>query len=245
MTKLNQVLAIEKGVKSRVYGEITELHKAVQKPDLFNGFAKTYAPLDDEADKLPAEGKRVQHTVPDVLRTVSRLTTELMDLTARKDWTNCVAKSDVVLNGKVIIAGAPVSYLLFLEKQLNDMHTLAKALPVLDETHSWSKDASSGLMKAEPIQTHRTKKVPKVITLVQPTPEHPGQAQMVAEDVVAGYWTNVQQSGAIGKVDKQKLLERIEALSNSVKQAREAANMFDVVATPKIGEPIFNFLVGE
>ncbi|MDQ3812829.1 MAG: hypothetical protein M3347_02630 [Armatimonadota bacterium] len=39
--KLNQVVAIEKGVKSRVYGEVTELHKTSQKPELFNGFIKT------------------------------------------------------------------------------------------------------------------------------------------------------------------------------------------------------------
>ena len=42
MAKLNQIIAIEKGIKSRVYGDLTELNKAIQKPDLFNGFQKTY-----------------------------------------------------------------------------------------------------------------------------------------------------------------------------------------------------------
>ncbi|HEX5084517.1 MAG TPA: hypothetical protein VFY40_20945 [Blastocatellia bacterium] len=40
MSKLNQIVAIEKGVKSRVYGEITEMRKLSQKPDLFSGFSK-------------------------------------------------------------------------------------------------------------------------------------------------------------------------------------------------------------
>ena len=42
MPKLNQIVAIEKSVKSRVYGEITEMHKLSQKPDLFSGFSKQY-----------------------------------------------------------------------------------------------------------------------------------------------------------------------------------------------------------
>jgi len=244
LTKLNQILAIEKGTKSRVYGEITQLHKAAQKPDLFNGFTKTYEPKDDADDKLPAEGQRVQFTVPDVLRTTSRLTTELMDVVAKKDWTNCVAKADVTMDGKVLIEGAPVSYLLFLEKQLSDLHALASSLPVLDEAQTWAKDESSGLNKAQPTQTHRTKKVAEVITLVQPTPEHPGQAQLIQKDVIAGFWTQIKMSGAIGKIAKAELVERVEKLANAVKQAREAANMADVVATPKVGDAIFGYLMG-
>ena len=42
MAKLNQVLAIEKGIKTRVYAEFTELHQATQKPALMNGFHKAY-----------------------------------------------------------------------------------------------------------------------------------------------------------------------------------------------------------
>jgi hypothetical protein len=42
--KLNQIIAIEKGVKSRVYSRITELHKLAQKIDPYNGFAKNFRP---------------------------------------------------------------------------------------------------------------------------------------------------------------------------------------------------------
>ena len=40
--KLNQIIAIEKGVKSRAYGELTTLHKESQKAESFNGFVKNY-----------------------------------------------------------------------------------------------------------------------------------------------------------------------------------------------------------
>lgn len=244
--KLNQVLAIEKGVKSRVYGEITELHKIVQKPDLFVGFDKTYQPKDDQdGETLPAEKKRVQYVAKDIMRTVSRLSTELMNVIARKDWTNCVAKASVKIDDKVIIADAPVSYLLFMEKQLTDIHTLVKNMPSPDDAEVWNFDSVSGLLKTAPIQTHRTKKIAKPIVLIQPTVEHPGQAQMVAEDVIAGFWNQTKMSGAMQKADKQALLDRIEKLANAVKEAREAANVSDVVPTPEVGEAVFSYLLGD
>lgn len=58
--KLNQIIAIEKGVKAQTYSALTEIHKAVQKPELFNGFAKTYQKVNEEGEDLPAERKRVQ-----------------------------------------------------------------------------------------------------------------------------------------------------------------------------------------
>src|SRR5258708_5208351 len=129
MAKLNQIIAIEKGIKARVYGEITELHKASQKPELFNGFSKTYQKKDDDGEDLPPEKRRVQFLATEVLRTVERVSTELMDVTARKDWTNCEAKGDIIIDTKTIIGGAPVSYLLFLEKQMTDMRTFVGNLP--------------------------------------------------------------------------------------------------------------------
>lgn len=245
MPKLNQIIAVEKGIKSRVYSEITEINKAVQKPDLFNGFNKSYEAKDDADDKLPPEGKRVQFTVKEVLRNIERLSTELMDVTAKKDWTNCIAKAAVSVDGKEIIPPAPVSYLLFLEKQLTDFHTIAKSLPLLDEAEDWKKDENSGLMKTAGTQTHRTKKVPKVITLVQPTVEHPGQAHLIQEDIIAGFWTQIKQSGAMPKPEKMALLERIEKMLRAIKEARESANMQDVVDTPSVGGAIFTYLVGE
>jgi len=115
MTKLNQIIAVEKGIKARSYAHLSELNKAVQKPELFNGFAKQYLKKDEDGEELPAEKKRVQYITSDVMRSAERAITELMEVTARKDWTNCSAKADVKIDDSVIIAGAPVSFLLFLE----------------------------------------------------------------------------------------------------------------------------------
>lgn len=246
MAKLNQIIAVEKGIKSKTYGEITQLHKAIQKPDLFNGFSKTYSPKDDdEGEKLPSEKKRVQYSVDEVLRSVERSSVEVINITARKDYTNCVAKADVLVDGVVLAKDAPVSFLLFLEKQLTDMRTFALALPVLDESEDWTKDVNSGLFKAQATETHRTKKVQKPIVMYPATVEHPAQTLMATEDVIAGFWSQVKQSGAMPLPEKQKLVARIDTLSNAVKQARESANMTDEVTVGATGEALFGYILGD
>lgn len=244
MGKLNQVIAVEKGVKARIYGQITEWFKVVQKPALFGGFSKTYGKNDEAGEDLPPERQRVQFVVKDLLNQVAASLTELMGVTARKDWTNCVAKGSVEVDGVVIIQDAPVPFLLFLQKQLTDMRTFVDALPILDEAEAWALDQNSGLYKAEPTQTHRTKKTQKPIVMYDATDKHPAQTQMIVEDVIAGFWTTVKQSGAMPKPEKQALLERVEKLLKAVKIAREAANTQDEVETPDIGTAVFGYLLG-
>ena len=50
--KLNQVIAVEKGIKAKAHSEVTELHKLCQKPELFNGFAKVYQKIDDGGEDM-------------------------------------------------------------------------------------------------------------------------------------------------------------------------------------------------
>ncbi len=245
MAKLNQIIAVEKGIKSRVYSEFSDLNKAVQKAELFNGFSKTYQKKDEDSEALPNENKRVQMTVPEVLRSASRLLTEIMDVTARKDYTNCEAKAPVIIEGKEIIPDAPVSYLLFLEKQINDIRTFVSNLPVLDLSETWEMDANSGLFKAEATQTYRTKKIVKPIVLYPATPEHPAQTQLMNEDVIAGYWSQTKHSGGIPAPEKEEMLERVERLSQAVKQAREAANGKDEIKAPAVGDAIFSYILAE
>jgi predicted nucleic acid-binding protein len=244
MTKLNQIIAIEKGIKSRTHSEFSDLYKAAQRAELFNGFSKTYQTKDEDGETLPPENKRVQYTTDDVLRSTQRTLSELFNVTARKDFTNCVAKATVTLNETILVKDAPVSYLLFLEKQLTDLRTFISALPVLDAAEKWTKDTNSGLYKTDVVQTHRSKKIAKPIVLYPATDKHPAQTQIVTEDVLAGYWNQVKQSGAMPLPEKQELLERLETLLHAIKQAREEANGSDEVETPPIGEAVFNYLLG-
>jgi hypothetical protein len=242
MPKLNQIVAIEKGVKSRVYGEITEMHKLSQKPDLFSGFSKQYRKKDEDGEDYPPEQKRVQILADEQLSRAAKLLSELFDVTATKDWANCRAVADVEVDGNVLIAGAPVPFLLFLEKQISDLHTLVDKLPTLDEADDWTKNDGTGLFKTTPIATHRTKKAQKPIVLYDATKEHPAQTQLITEDIVVGYWDTVKHSGALPTMRKKELLGRIEKLSQAVKFAREKANAVDA-ETVSVGKPIFDYLL--
>jgi hypothetical protein len=242
MPKLNQIIAVEKGVKSRVYGEITEMHKVSQKPELFNGFVKTYRKKDEDGEDYPQERKKAQMAADAMLSKAAALLTELFDVTATKDWGNRHAVADVEVDGQVLIKDAPVPFLLFLEKQIADLHTFVDKVPVLDETDDWMKDDASGLYKTAPTTTHRTKKVQKPVVLYEATKEHPAQTQIITEDVVVGFWDTIKHSGALPTPRKQLLLERIEKLSKAVKFAREQANAAEA-EQQRIGKAIFDYLL--
>lgn len=107
MAKLNQVLAIEKGIKTRVYAQVTDLHKATQKPMLMNGFEKKYQRKDEEAENYPPESQKVQFQHKDVVEQISAALAELFDITATKDFANCLTKADVVVDGEVLLREVP------------------------------------------------------------------------------------------------------------------------------------------
>lgn len=222
--KLNQVVAIEKGVNSRATTEISTLYKVVQKPVLFNGFSKTYQPLTEGSETYPDEAQKVQVKVTDIIDSMREFKTELLDTVAQKDFANTKATADVVVDGKVLVEKAPVPYLLFLEKQLTDVKTLIGALPVLDPNDDWNLDAGNGIYKSVPTKTHRTKKTEKPIVLYDATDKHPAQTQLITEDSVVGHWELVKQSGAMTETAKKTLLKKAEVLLDAVKQAREEAN---------------------
>lgn len=132
-----------------------------------------------------------------------------------------------------------------MEKQITDIRTFINNLPILDSADNWSMDKNIGLYKTDTVQTHRTKKTSKAIVLYPATPEHPAQTQLITEDVIAGHWAMVKQSGAIPLPEKQKLLQRVEKLLQAIKEAREEANGIEEVTAPEVGKAVFNYILGE
>jgi hypothetical protein len=241
MTRLNQIIAVEKGVKSRSFQELTDAHHALQRPPLLAGISRTYRPKDEEGEQLPAESTKVQIKAEEIIRQTAAILTRLFDVTATKDWTNCTAHANVVVGGQTLLENVPVAYLLFLEKQLVDLHTFVRKLPVLDAAESWGFDASADCWATEPLQTVRTKKIPRNHVKAEATEKHPAQVEVYYEDVVVGYWKTVKFSGALPAKRVNELLERIETLQQAVKFAREEANNTDVVEQ-KTGEKVFRYL---
>ncbi|MBB4916807.1 hypothetical protein ACFY19_21875 [Streptosporangium saharense] len=243
MTKLNQILAVEKGVKSDVQRKVTDAYHTVQKTPLLSGISRSYQPIDDEGEQLPPESTRVQVQAESVLKEVGASLTRLFDVTATKDWANCAAKADVRIDGDVLLADVPVTYLLFLEKQLTDLHTFIAKLPTLDPSETWALDGNTDTWRTEPVKTTRTKKVPRNHVLAEATDKHPAQVQVYNEDVVVGYWTKVTFSGALPQRRVNELLTRVQKLQDAVKYAREEANGTEIT-DQRIGEKVFAYLLG-
>jgi hypothetical protein len=237
--KLNQIIAIEKGIKSRVYGDITNLHKSNQKSDLFNGFNKNYNPKDETGEELPSESKKVIMRADESLSALNKSLTELFDITLTKDMANTQAIAELKIGDTFV--DAPATFILFLEKQIADIRTFVNNIPVLDSSEDWNKDDNTGLYKTSPTLTHRTKKVQRPLVMYDATDKHPAQTQLIVEDITVGYWNVIKQSGAIPENRKKEILERIEELAKQVKSAREKANMVDA-ENKEIGYTLFSYL---
>lgn len=243
MPKLNQIIAVEKSVKSRSFQELTEAHHALQKPTLLSGISRTYRPKDEEGEQLPPEATKVQIKAEEVVRETASILTRLFDVTAIKDWANCVAKADVVVDGRTLLKDVPVTYLLFLEKQLVDLYTFVRKLPVLDASETWEFDASADCWATEPVQTVRTKKIPRNHVKAEATEKHPAQVEVYHEDVTVGYWRTLKFSGAMPAKRVNELLDRVEKLQQAVKFAREEANNVETTEQ-KIGDAVFQYILG-
>jgi hypothetical protein len=241
MTTLSQLLAVETQIKSSSHDQLTEQHHLVQKDPLLNGISRTYQTTDDEGERLPPENTLVQVRVKEVLKNVVRVLTPYYNISLEKDSANQLATANVEVDGKIILQGVPATYLLWLEKQLIELHTFLVKLPTLPQTESWSFDEGQNTYRSAEVKTAKTKKIARPFIKYEATKEHPAQVDIVHDDKLVGYWSTTKFSGAIPRQTVQELRERIEKLQAAVKTAREAANMVKVPAV-EAGSKIFGYL---
>jgi hypothetical protein len=244
-TKLNQIIAVEKGIKSNTTRVETDLYHSLDKSQLFAGLSRVYTPKDEEdGDQLPAESVFVQIKSDDVLDELTKTLTRLIDVTATKDAANTHAKADVTVDGTVIAADVPVTTLMFLEKELEKLAAFVGRLRVLDPTQTWTYDSTRGVFVSQPVKQNRTKKIPRNHVLYEATKEHPAQVQMFTEDVIVGTWEKIEFSGALEADRVTAIKDRLDKLRTAVKFAREEANTIEVVDV-HYGADILDYLFGE
>ena len=247
MTTLHQIIAVEKDIKGRAQQKLTEAYHQIQKPALLAGISRTYHPKNEEGEAgemFPPESTRVQLRGAQLINEVSVALTHLFDIVATKDHANCLAKADVVVDGKTLLTGVPATHLLFLEKQLVDVHTFVKKLPVLDPAEKWSFDGTSDCWATEVTQQGKTKKNYHVISKAKPTQVHPEQTEVIYLDETIGYWHTIKFSGALPATYVNTILARVERLQQAVKFAREQANGQQVTDI-KEGENILSYLFAQ
>ncbi|HLP90167.1 MAG TPA: hypothetical protein VK184_16465 [Nostocaceae cyanobacterium] len=240
--KLNQVIAVLQTVKANATKAKTAVYQLIQKNALFQGISRTFQPVDEEGFVYPPESQALQMRAEELLTQFEQACTELFNLSATQDWANAQAKANIVIDGTTLLTDVPVSYLLFLEKQLTDIKTFISTLPLLDNSESWVYDQQQECFATEPKFTTKTKKIMKPVVLYEATKEHPAQVKESYEDVPEGTWRTVKFSGAISPARQKELLRRIDRLTQEVIFAREQANSLEVTQQNQVARSIFGYL---
>jgi hypothetical protein len=240
---LGQVVAIEADIRKASARKLTDAYHALDKPALLEGLTGDYEPAVDGGEQLPSEGTRVQATVEEMIEATRETLAQLYDITAARDFTNSsgTAKADVIVGDQTLIADVPVPYLLWLDRQLDDLHAFVTRIPTHSPSTLWTMSEARGVYASTPVKTARQVQQHKVITLAPATDKHQAQAQVVAEQVTAGTWTRIKFSGAAPVSRRETLLRRIATLRAAVHAAREQANRVEAIE-PAVGTRVLGYL---
>jgi hypothetical protein len=230
MGKLHQVVAVVESRKQKAQRVMTDAYHKIQAGGTaLSGNAGVYIPLKEGGEQLPAEGKRVQVRVKEVVAEVTAELEGLLDLLLTQDVANASAKADIVVDEQKIMTDVPVTHLMFMEKKLEEIGNFVDKLPTLDPAYTWAFQDTVAAYATPPIETVRTKKVPRNHVKAEATDHHPAQVEMYHEDEIVGKWSRVLFNGSIPEEEKKKMFARVRKLQEAVKVARNKANDIEAV----------------
>lgn len=249
MPKIHELIPVEADkitvAKSLVDEAVTTFSK---KTDHFQGHTRKVTMYDEErqAENL-VDRKELVDTVDSKLDHVWTALREAIDvsLTKENSNTNPKARADVIIDGKTVLKDIPTTGLLALEKRLSALKDLYQSIPTLDPAFAWVPDASAaipGSMKTKHAQeSQKTEKVPGFQVMYEATDKHPAQVREYTMDKNVAKVEIERQSGMVSPATKAQWLGRITALATAVKEARQRANMADVVEL-KVADDIRDFI---
>ena len=183
---------------------LTETHRGWNK-DAIAGIVKRYTPRDENGEKLPPENKNIHLDVTKKIEELTKNFVDFWDVVATQETGNVGATSPISVDGKTVVSEQPVTVLLFLEKQIEDLRTFVTNLPSLPADRTWKWDANRNCYITDPVDTVRTQKTPEVIVKYPATPEHPAQTELFAKDIAVGTWETTYLSSAIPEQKKAKM----------------------------------------
>lgn len=240
-SRLSHIVAVSKRAKSDATTTLTQAHHKLQRTELTKGLSRTYQPLNDEGIGKPPESTKVQVSAIEIIESIKKDLIRLFDITYTQDNGNVLAKADVKVDGQVLVQGATVPFLLFLEKQLTDIGTFVNKLPVLEPSENWTYDPTTGHFKTDPVKTLSTVKKPRNHEKAPATDKHPAQVDVYFEDVPVGEWSAVKFSGALPATQVKTLSEKVRKLQDAVKVAREEANATEI-PNMTVGAAVLGYL---
>jgi len=244
---LAEILGVEAGAKTRAQTAFNEAAGIFrQRPkgerDPLSGIVRTYKPKDEEGDYLPSEGNLVQIRAENVIKNLCIKVETLFNVTYSKEQTNCLARANIIVDGKVLLEKVPATYLLFLGRQLDILRGFVDHLPTLAAGEQWIEDETQDCWATKPHGQSRTQKKPKAFVKAAATEHHPAQVDIFTEDILVGYWTITKYSGALPATTVREMLDRVEKLQDAVKSAQHRANSEELITEHTVGGKILNYI---
>jgi hypothetical protein len=223
--KLAAVVATVDDVHRRNMAAIMAEYQRTHKPALYNGYITTYTPFDDKTENhRPDDRSQVQVRATEQLTDVINLHGQMWTAAAVRDKSNQQTSANVVVDGETLIEDAPPHFLMYLEKQLEELKKFVLEVPVRDPAEIWEADEDTGHYRTPPIQSNVTAKMDRVITLAPATDKHPAQTHLHWEDRPVGIKSTIKFTGAWTATAKKSTVDRIVRLIDAVKRARVEAN---------------------
>ena len=252
-TLLHEILAVEQDVKAnaeRARNQLIETFRTKQSH--FTGMRRTFRPFavdeaagDEGGERLEAE-TQLAKTVPEQLDLALREVGKALDMGLQVDEANTRAKADIVVDGEVLLADVPATFLLQLERRLREVRAVFKEVPCFDPVRIWSVDPVADkkhVLRAEPVTTIRKQRTRKYNVMVEATKEHPAQVDIVEVDEPVGEIRSYEWTGMLSTGKKQALLDQLDRLLAAVKQARSRANTVAVDRSQKASKVLGDFLL--
>lgn len=242
MAKLHELLA----VKPTREGETDALMKDHTKKfnsdlHLFAKTKKVFEPAtegeNERANPVVEEDTVLVTSVKTEMDFVLGKFTDLVDLLFTIDVANMAAKERLVIGG-VDLGQIPATFLVHLEKRLNQVLALAQGMATADPASGFAQDPSMGpnVLRAEPIRRARTAKIESFQTVAPATDKHPAQVVKVTKDEVTGHVTTTNWTSLPTVHQKSEMIARIVAVKDAVVQARARANCLEIEQQKLFGE---------
>lgn len=249
MAKLHELLAVESNLKSQALAATADLKNTFEKKKHhFSETLTTFKPNGENAQDVIESVLDLQTTVPREIKWIKPFLSKAIDAGYQVAEANTSARADVILeNGVTLLQQIPATALLELEKRVKEVQDFITQIPTLDPAKGFTPDPARGedVFQARPVLKARTKKENKALLLAPATDKHAAQVQLVVEDVPVGTIVAQEWSGLITTSEKGLMIERVESLLRSVKQARARANETSLeTASNKIGSILLDYVFG-
>jgi len=244
MPKLYEVLAVENTLHQAAKKLMDESVRSLGKENLFNGMTTKLNMFDAEQAHLnTTETVELVTTVDENLDYIINPIAQYWDAVLQKDASNQNARADIIIDGTVLAADVPATFLLGLESKLGDIRKLYEKIHTLAPGFKWVLDEQErpGTYKTTAPVRFKTEKDTEFRIVVAADEHHPAQVRELPRTQNVARYDTTKICGFLTPLEKAVRIKRIDTLLRAVKKARQRANSVDLT-NAHIGEYLFAYI---